>query len=66
MTLFFLRSFCNIKSNTSEYQRRQAYILIHRKEAECKLPDIGSYSTDLSTGGLSYYKLVKDLVEKNK
>ena len=29
-----------------------------------QLLDIGSYSTDLSTGGLSYYKSVKDLVEK--
>ena len=27
------------------------------------LPDAGSYSTDLSIGVLSYYKLVKDLVE---
>ena len=28
------------------------------------LPDVGSYSTDLSIGVLSYYKLVKDLIEK--
>ena len=28
------------------------------------LLDIGSYSTELSISGLSYYKLVKDLVEK--
>ena len=28
------------------------------------LPDIGSYSMDMSTAVLSYYKLVKDLVGK--
>ena len=29
-----------------------------------QLPDIGSYSTDLPICAVSYYKLVKDLVEK--
>ena len=31
-----------------------------------QLPDNESYSTDLSFVGLSYYKFVEDLVEKNK
>ena len=31
-----------------------------------QLPDIGSYSTDMSTCVESYYKSVKDLIEKIK
>ena len=59
-----------IKSDTSIYERRRTYIINTREKggikAVLKLPDYGSYSMDLSSGVLSNYNLVKDLVEKNK
>ena len=52
-----------MNSKETEYQKRRAYILILRKEAEWTL-NCNFLITNLSTDGLSCYKLVKDLVEK--